>query len=113
MEGSTEVKEPEPKLTREQKRIMERANAEANAMHKRLVNQFAEVFMDNDPASDLVSDKQREVNAKWRVYCKNRDLTPEVYALVYTACDGIRKQFNQELNGDPLPSEPVATDPLS
>lgn len=107
MEGSPEVenqvKEPEQKLTRQQKRMVERANEEANAMHKRLVNQFAEFFMDSDPAGDEVEAKQREVNAKWRVYCKTRHLTPEVYGLVDLACNQIREQFNNELNGDTTP----------
>lgn len=107
MEGGTEVKEP--KLTREQKRIMERANAEANAMHKRLVNQFAETFMDNDPNGEDVADKQKEVNAKWRVFCKNRNLLPEVHTLVDLSCNKFREQFNNELNGE-VPEEPVSTD---
>lgn len=99
MEGSPEVKEPEPKLSRQQKRIIERANDEANAMHKRLVNQFAEFFIDNDPEGDEVEAKQKEVNAKWRVFCKNRNLLPEVFGLVDMSCNKFREQFNQELNG--------------
>lgn len=101
---------PEPKLTRQQKRMVERANEEANTMHRRLVNQFCEYFIDNEPHSDEVIEKQREVNAKWRVYCKNRHLTPEVLGLVDQACNEFREQFNNELNGtDTLPqgSAPV------
>lgn len=112
MEGSADVETPikaEPKLTRQQRRTIERANDEANAMHRRLVNQFGEFFMDNDPASEEVTEKQKEVNAKWRVYCKNRNLTPEVFGLVDLACNQIREQFNNELNGEP--KYPLITDP--
>lgn len=105
------VAKPEPKLNRQQKRMVERANEEANAMHKRLVNQFAEFFMDNDPESDDVIQKQKEVNAKWRVYCKTRGLTPEVLGLVDAACNQFREQFNNELNGDPIPQEPTQVIP--
>lgn len=106
-----EVKEPEPKLNRQQKRMVERANNEANAMHKRLVNQFAEFFIDNDPDSDEVDAKQKEVNAKWRVFCKNRNLLPEVFGLVDLSCNKFREQFNSELNGDPLPEGPAQVNP--
>lgn len=100
--------QPEPKLTRQQKRMVERANDEANAMHRRLVNQFAEVFIDGDPNSDEVADKQKEVNAKWRMFCKNRNLLPEVHSLVDLSCNKFREQFNNELNGT-IPEEPVST----
>lgn len=103
-EESAEAPAVEPKLNRQQKRMLERANEQANEMHRRLVNQFCEFFIDNDPASDGVTEKQKEVNAKWRMYCKNKNLTPEVFDIVDKSCKEFREQFNNELNETALPS---------
>lgn len=101
------VNEQEQKLNRRQQRIVDRANAEANTMHKRLVNQFGEFFIDNDPDSDEVADKQEEVSAKWKMFCKNRGLLPEVLDLVNLSCNQIREQYKTALNGNPIPEGPA------
>lgn len=99
MPDEPEVEQPkEQKLNRQQRRIVERANDEANRMHARLVNQFAEFFIDNDPSSDAVIDKQADINAKWRMYCKNRNLLPEVFSLVDQSCNKFREQYLSERN---------------
>lgn len=101
----TPVEQPkEQKLTRLQRRALERANQQASAMHQRLANQFAEFFIDSDPDSEEVIEKQKEVNAKWRMYCKSKGLTPEVFGLVNDSCNKFREQFNNELNEAALPS---------
>jgi len=113
MEENQEVKEPEtvnpesvkqePKLTREQRRAIDRINKEANEQHKRLVNQFYEFFMDADVASDAydIQEKKREVSAKWKMYCKNRSLSAEVLPMVEKTCDEILKQFDEIKNERP------------
>lgn len=94
----------EPKLTREQRRMVDRANEEAGRMHKRLVDQFYEFFLDNTITPALIDSKKKEVAAKWRVYCKQRGLTAEALGLVEKTCDEILEQFNNELNETALPS---------
>lgn len=81
-----EVDQEEPKkeipLTREQRRVRERLNKEVSELIAKLVNQWYEFFLDNDPDSQVVKDKQKEVSAKWRMYCHRRHLKSEVFPLI-------------------------------
>lgn len=69
-------------LTREQRRARERLNQEVNDLIARLVNQWYEFFLDNDPECEEVKDKRKEVSAKWRMYCQRRGLKPEIHPLI-------------------------------
>lgn len=92
---------PEEKLTREQRRMRDRVNEDANKTFILLAEKFRECFMENDPESEEVTAKQKEVNAKWRVYCKNRNLIPDAYNQVFEYCSNLRIQYIAELHEVP------------
>lgn len=77
---------------------MERINQHASTTFVSLAEQFRTAFMENDPTSDEVAAKQKEVDAKWRVYCKNRALLPEALPKIKEFCESLRKEYEAELN---------------
>ena len=85
-------------MTRAQRRIQERIQADAKNMHARLVNNFYEFFIDHDPESEEVESKQKEVVAKWKMFCKQRQLIAQAYNVVGDNCELIRKEY-KEANG--------------
>lgn len=83
----------EKKLTREQRRIMERVNREAHQQLSNLVNRFYESFMENDPDSDEVTERQKEVSTKWKMYCHHRQLKKEALSMCDDRCNELRVQY--------------------
>jgi hypothetical protein len=91
----TPVEKEQKPLTREQRRARERLNKEAGDMIARLVNQWYEFFLDNDPDSKEVQDKQKEVSAKWRMYCQRRHLKPEILPLIDKSIDKLIDEYKK------------------
>lgn len=98
MKESNVIEIPIPKLTREQRRMRDRINADANSTFVMLAEKFRVCFMENQPESEAVQLKRKEVNAKWRIYCKNRNLIPEAYTNVSTFCDSLFEQYKSEFD---------------
>ena len=84
-----------PAMTRMQKRANERANIEAKEAFGGLVQQFWTIFFDNTPEDQIVTDKEKEVIAKWKMYCQRRRLKPECLNMVYDACKTIREDYEK------------------
>lgn len=82
-------------LTREQRRARERLNKEAGDMIARLVNQWYEFFLDNDPDGEEVKEKQKEVSAKWRMYCQRRHLKSEILPLIDNSITQLMDEYKK------------------
>jgi hypothetical protein len=79
---STDTPKEKP-LTREQRRRHDRTNAEAISTIETLQAQFLNFFMASEETEgDAVSDKIREIDAKWRLYCKRKNLVPAAYPVM-------------------------------
>lgn len=87
---------PDDKLTREQRRARERINKEVSDIIDRLVSQWYEVFMNNDPASDVVREKAEEVSAKWKMYCRRRGLKPQALDIVSKSIADLMEEYKKE-----------------
>jgi len=72
-----EVKQEEPKLTRQQRRVMERINQRAQLTYVKFCEQYSAFFMEHDPDGEEVKEKEKEINAKWVMYCRSNQLTEE------------------------------------
>lgn len=90
---------PDDKLTREQRRARERAGKEVSGIIDRLVTQWYEFFMDNDPDSDEVKQKGEEVSAKWKMYCRRRKLKPEALDIVGKTIAELMEEYKKEKAG--------------
>jgi hypothetical protein len=97
----------EKHLNREQRRYMERVNREAQAKLQMLVNLWYEFFMENDPAGEEVKEKQSEVSAKWKMYCKHRDIKPEFFSKVDEQCDDLCQQYLEIKNNKDEPASNI------
>lgn len=82
------------KLTREQRRIQERISNEAQQAYSKLAKSYFDFFIDNDPDSEPVKLKAKEVIHKWRMYCKHRNLIPKVYDQMLMYVNQVEKDYN-------------------
>lgn len=105
---NTETTEQKEKpMNREQRRYMDRVNREAQGKLQMLVNRWYEFFMENDPEGDEVKDLQKEVSAKWKMYCAHRNIKPEFFTKVDEQCNGLRAQYLQIKNTQDEPSSNI------
>lgn len=92
-----QVKEKkEMPINREQRRARERVHKEISGMIDRLVNQWYEVFLNNDPESAEVKEKAAEVSAKWKMYCRRRGLKPEALNIVSKTIAELMEEYKKE-----------------
>ncbi len=82
------------KLTREQRRAIDRINKEAEATYKRLCEQYYTIFMDNDPDGTVVLAKEIEVLTKWKMYAVSRQFSDDAKGILKQYIDQVRKQYN-------------------
>jgi hypothetical protein len=81
--GTSTDKPKEAPLTREQRRYRERTNLEAQSVIKTLQDQFLNFFIEcQDTEGEAVNNKIREIDAKWRLYCKRKNLIPAAYTVM-------------------------------
>lgn len=85
----------EPDLTRRQRREMERGNAAAQETYFKLCQIFHNFFMENDPNGIKVKEKQKELSAKWKMYCWNNRLKEEAMTAMDDYCDGVFKKYTE------------------
>lgn len=85
------------KLSRQQRRIQERANIEIGNMHAKIAKEFFDFFMScDDPESEEVKSKMKHVDAKWRLFCKRADLLPKAYPLMREYMDKLIADYKAE-----------------
>lgn len=95
-------------LTREQRRMMERANKEVMQKYDAFAERFLEYFTNHeDPGSDEVLQQAKKMDAQWRVYCKGKNLKIEAYTLIKDFCGKVIEDYQKNLKGDnePQPEE--------
>jgi hypothetical protein len=86
----------ENNLTRKQKRHNERVGAEAKEVYTKLTAKFLEYFIYADsPTEQAIIDKMDELDRKWKVYCHQKHLKPEVYPIVNDYMTGVVKQYSE------------------
>lgn len=96
--GGGETIEPKSKpLTWEQRRFKERIEKEAMFQLNSFVSKFYEFFMEHEPESEEVKTKQKELSAKWKMYCHNKKLSQKALGLVDDNCQRIISEYKSEL----------------
>lgn len=70
-----------PPISRVQRRFNERILKEVNDTLQKLTIKFYDFFMDNDPEGEAVANKQKELSAKWKMYCKRASLIEAAFDL--------------------------------
>lgn len=86
-----------PSMTREQRRTKERIEKEARTQLDKFLNSFYEFFNENDPDSETVAQKRKELNAKWKMYCHARRLLPAALTALDTQIQVIVDSYKKEL----------------
>jgi hypothetical protein len=67
-------------------------------MLNKLVSQFYEVFMENDPEDQIVTNKRKQIVAKWKMYCHQKKLVLEVaIPMADEACKSIVDKYNEHM----------------
>ena len=97
-----EEQTPEKETTepnRQQRRIMERVQQEAQETHAKLAKQFFEAFMEFDPDGEELKELEKELIAKWKMYCGSRNLTKEAREMMTAYCTAIRTNYQKEKDG--------------
>lgn len=85
------------KLTREQRRKIERLNKEADDVFNVLARQFRDEFLSEDPDSELVKETKNKVCAKWKVYCRSKGFKPEALPMMDEFCDRMYEDYKKEI----------------
>lgn len=86
----------ENNLTRKQKRHNERVSADAKQVYTTLTAKFLEFFIYSDgPDEQKIVDKMDELSKKWRLYCKQKNLLPNIYPIVDQYMEGVIKQYSE------------------
>jgi 5'(3')-deoxyribonucleotidase len=86
----------EKKLTREQRRFMQRIETEARRVHEQLAGRFMEYLVTCDnPHSPEVLEKASQISAQWKVFCRRKNLVPAVFNALENYCDGLIKEYQE------------------
>lgn len=97
MAKNLEEPKKERTLTREQRRFKERIEKEAMARLNALVEKFYEFFMENDPESEAVAAKKKELSAKWKMYVHDRRLNKDAAELFDGAAQKVINKYHAQL----------------
>ncbi len=93
--------DPVKKLTREQIRYKERIEADARMQLSTFVSRFYEFFMDNDPAGGEIILKRKELSAKWKMYCHQKNLSKSALVLFDDNAQRILDEYKENLKDEP------------
>lgn len=89
----------QPKLSREQRRAMDRIRSEVDQMYDRLCAQFFDFFIDNDPESEAVEQKAKELSSKWKVFCHRKNIVKELHGAIENFCTATIKEYKKAKDG--------------
>lgn len=90
-------KEPEKKLTREQRRHIERVNQEVTKAFEQQSEKFLQLFTTSDnPEGPEITEKLKQMDAQWRTYCGRKHLKAHAFTLLKRYCDGVIEQYKKE-----------------
>lgn len=89
--------EPEKKLTREQRRHIERVNQEVTIAIEQQAEKFLKFFTTCDnPEGPEVAEKVKQMDAQWRTYCGRKRLMPKAFPLLKKYCESVIEQYQKE-----------------
>ncbi len=88
-------------LNKKQKAYQEQTQKAAMFTLNKLVAQFYEVFMDNDPADEAVATKRKQVIAKWKMYCLQQKLNDKALPMCDQAIQSVVDKYLAQLNSKP------------
>jgi hypothetical protein len=96
--------------SRADRRRREQINTEAAQTIKTLSDQFMSFFIEaEDPEGNEVVEKMKSIDAKWRVYCKRRNLILSAYRVMSDFMEGAMKEYLTEKEGKLQDSQKDAT----
>jgi len=82
------------KLTRAQRRAIQRYQAEAHTYCNSLCSNFLSYLYDADPSNLYeIEAKIKHLNSRWIFYCKTKGLAKSVENLVLNFCNDTLKKF--------------------
>lgn len=91
-----EVKQSEQKLTREQRRFIERIEREAKEVHSTLANKFNDFFFTHDnPEGTEVLDKVAQLDTQWRLFCRRKQLNKEALPAMHDYCHALLNEYKE------------------
>jgi hypothetical protein len=80
--------------TREQRRMRERINNEAQEIIQTLQSRFSDFFLTcENPEGPEVVEKMKVISAQWRAHCKRRNLIPAAYPVLDQYMEDQVKQY--------------------
>ena len=85
----------EPKMSRQQRRIIDRVEKEATDTCGKLVSRFNQFLLESGTISqELVDEKIALLDKQWRFYCKINRLSYKALGIVEGYCRQAFKEFN-------------------
>jgi len=118
MGPTTEIEEQKreavkPPISREQRRRREAINSEVQQKLKAFHDKFLDFFTNcDDPEGHEVVEKMKQLDAQWRVYCKNKELIPAAYPVINVYMAGVVQEYFDTKNGktaEQIPEEQPKT----
>lgn len=95
MSGHREVI-TEKHLTREQRRAQERLKSEVEETYKALCDKFLDFFTNHDnPDSDEVIEKVKQLSGQWRIYCKRKNLISALFPAMDKYMDSLLNEYSE------------------
>jgi hypothetical protein len=89
----------EKKLTREQRRVIERIESEATQYHNSLASKFIDYLLNSDnPIEESLKEKVSNLSVQWKMYVKRKGLKDTALNLVNNYCHKAIDQFNELKN---------------
>lgn len=89
------------KLSRREQRYRERVNQEVQSVISQLSDQFLNFLLSSEnPEGNEVVEKMKDINAKWRVYCKRKNLIAKAYPVMELQMAQMAKEYLEEKNRD-------------
>lgn len=82
------------KISRIQKRHIDRVEREASETHSKLSEKFLNEFINStDPEGEEMKELYRIINAKWRAYCSIKKFNPIAFTAVEESMNRVIKEY--------------------
>jgi len=91
---TTEVQEPERKMSRAEKRFIERASIEAQQTLSNTMSRFVDFMASADLTDESIKEKRDALSRQWKTYCTIKHLSELAFEAVATECDKIIAVYN-------------------
>jgi hypothetical protein len=92
--GMPDKVEPPTHKTREQIRANERIRQEIDEVYKSMSEKFTKFFIEvGEPEGQEVTDKLKQMDAQWRVFCKRKNLVISLYPVMKNFMEDVVKEY--------------------